>query len=59
MYKYDRLWCDINNLLTFLQSFDAVGLVREYYSRYGNDAPPAILDNYIKMLQEHLNKAQS
>jgi len=57
--KYrNRLWNDLNNLLAMLEGINQHGVIENFYSAYGNDAPAALLKEQIAKLQSHLNKAK-
>jgi hypothetical protein len=58
MKKYDDLWQNINNLLSFLNQTDVVGLVRNHYAQFDNTAPPEILQMEIDELQKRLDEAE-
>lgn len=54
--KYrDDVWNDINNLLSHLRALGAVDLIRTHYSKYGNPAPPEMVERVMKRLQTHLD----
>ena len=58
MKKYDRLWNDLNNLLSLLRGGHEIRAIEEYFAKYDNDAPPQLLRAYIDKLEEHLNNAE-
>lgn len=55
MNKYDPLWLDLNNLLSYLRSSNVVSLVNDYYFQYGNHAPGYLLKSQIDIVQKHLD----
>lgn len=59
MKKYDELWHNINNLLSFLRNFDIVKKVDDYYLQYGNNAPASLIEIEINKLQEKLDNAKN
>lgn len=60
MKKYDALWVDINNMLSYLRSKtpSVPWLIDEFYlKKYGNSAPGELMRSQIEKLQKHLDKA--
>lgn len=57
MHKYDKLWHNINSLLSHLRASNAVKIIDDYYQQYGNSAAAEIIDKQIKELQERLDAA--
>ncbi len=58
MKKYDPLWNEINNLLSLLDGCEVVSLVRDYYAKYNNSAPPGLLKSHMEKLQKLLDEAE-
>lgn len=59
MKKYDELWHSINNLLSYLRSFDVVGKTNDYYlKKYNNNAPGEVIKKQIDELQKQLDNAK-
>lgn len=59
MKKYDPLWSNINNLLSYLRTSNAVDRVNDYYlGQFDNPAPGKIIQIEMDKLQEKLNKAE-
>lgn len=59
MKKHDKLWSNINNLLSYLRSSKVVDKVNDYYLReHGNPAPSKLIQMEMDKLQEKLNDAK-
>ncbi len=53
------IWTEINNLLRTLDDLEVVKLVREHYAKYGNSAPPVVLQRYMDKLQKRWDEANA
>lgn len=58
MKKRDKVWNDLNNLLSHLRAANAVKHVSEYFARFNNDAPPQLIQLQMDRLQKHLDEAE-
>ena len=59
MKKYDGLWSNINNLLSYLESSEVVKRVNNYYvGLYGNEAPGKLIQMEIDKLRKKLDNAE-
>ena len=59
MKRFDPLYIELNTLLSHLEGFDAVKLVREHFAQYNNPAPPLLLTKAIEKLQKRLEEAEN
>lgn len=60
MKKYDELYSNINNLLSFLRDSNVVDKVNDFYLfKYGNDAPGKLIQMEMDKLQEKLDNAKT
>lgn len=58
MNTSDPIYAELNTLLGHLEAFDVVRLVEEYFAKFGNPAPPKLLQNTINKLQKRLEEAE-
>ena len=58
MKKYDKLYSNINNLLSHLRSSNVIERVNEYYLKFNNDAPGKIIQREMEELQDKLDNAE-
>jgi hypothetical protein len=47
----EKTLSDLNKLLCYLHDFEVVELVRAHFARFGNDAPPKLLEMQVNNLE--------
>ncbi len=47
----DKTLSDLNKLASYLREFNVVELVRDHFARFGNDAPPKLLEPQVANLE--------